>query len=154
LLGRTWIEKYQICKKQEEEALEQKKKELRDFLAKKITHLLEEQEDKSKQLRARDLAVKVERTQEGLKNLSMQESRESTPETVREEVLALNLVKDPQQHEVTIPREDKNKNGKRNPKMQLTGKKARNLSKKKAKESKDRKITGGSREDFTEGRIS
>jgi hypothetical protein len=105
------------ARKQEEEALEQKKKELRDFLANKITHLLEEQEDKSKQLRARDLAVEVERMQEGLKNLSMQESRASTPETVREEVLSLNLVKDPQQCEVTIPREDKNKNGKRNPKM-------------------------------------
>jgi hypothetical protein len=30
-------------------------------------------------------------------------------------------------------RKDKNKNGKRNPKTQITGKKARNFSKKKAK---------------------
>ena len=33
LLGKTWIEKNQIRRKQEEEDLEQKKKELRDFMA-------------------------------------------------------------------------------------------------------------------------
>jgi hypothetical protein len=42
-------------------------------------------------------------------------------------------MKDPQQCEVTMPRGDKNKNVKRNPEMQITGKKARKLSKKKAK---------------------
>ena len=71
LLGRTWIERDQIRRKEEEEAREQKKKELRDFMARRIVHLLKEQEDKSKQLRTRDLVVEVERTQEGLKNLSM-----------------------------------------------------------------------------------
>jgi hypothetical protein len=91
LLGRTWIERDQIRRKEEEEAIEQKKQELRDFMAKRITCLIEEQEDNSKQLRTRDLAVKVERTQEGLKNLSMQESRAPTPETVREEVLPRTL---------------------------------------------------------------
>jgi hypothetical protein len=133
LLGKTWIERDQIRRKEEEEAIEQKKKELRDFMARRIACLIEEQEDKSKQLRARDLAVEVERTQEDLKNLSMQESRAPTPETVREEVLSSNLVKDPQQCEVTMLRKDKNNNGKRNPEMQITGKKARKLSKKKAK---------------------
>jgi len=62
----------------------------------------------------------------------MQESRAPTLETIREEVLSLNLVKDPQQCEVTILRKDKNNNGKRNPETQITGKKARKLSKKKA----------------------
>jgi hypothetical protein len=80
LLGRTWIEKDRIRRKEEEEVLEQKKKESRNFMARRIAHLLEEQEDKSKQLRARDLVVKFERMQEDLENLSMQESRESTPE--------------------------------------------------------------------------
>jgi hypothetical protein len=42
-------------------------------------------------------------------------------------------LKDPQQCEVTILRKNKNKNGKRNPVTQITGKKARKLSKKKAK---------------------
>jgi hypothetical protein len=47
-------------------------------------------------------------------------------------VLPSNLVKDPQQCEVTILREDKNKNEKRTPWMHITRKKERNLSKKKA----------------------
>jgi hypothetical protein len=40
-------------------------------MAKRITCLIEEKEEKWKQLRARDLAVEVERMKEGLKNLSM-----------------------------------------------------------------------------------
>ena len=39
----------QIRRKAEEEATENKKKELRDFIARKIDQLREEQEDKSKQ---------------------------------------------------------------------------------------------------------
>jgi hypothetical protein len=66
-----------------------------------------------------------------LKNISIQESRAPTPE--REEVLPLNPMKDPQQCEVTMLREDKNNNGKMNLVTQIKGKKARNLSKKKAK---------------------
>jgi hypothetical protein len=86
-----------------------------------------------KQLRTRNIAFEVERTQESLKNLSMQERRKTTPEIVREEVLHSNPLKDPRQCEFTTLREDQNKNGKRNPVTQITGKKARNLSKKKAK---------------------
>jgi len=41
-----------------------------------------------KPLRARDLVVEVERTQEGLKNLSIWENRAPTLEIVREEVLS------------------------------------------------------------------
>jgi hypothetical protein len=133
LLGKTWIEKDQIRRKQEEEDLEQKKKELRDFMARRIVHLLEEQEDKSKLLRTRDLDVEVEKTQESLKNLSMQQKRAPTPEITREEVFHSEPLKDPQQCEVTMLRGDKNKNGKRHPVTQITGKKARKLSKKKAK---------------------
>jgi hypothetical protein len=62
LLGNTWIDKDQIIWKVEEEATEQKKKELRDLIARKIERLIEEQEDKSKQQRARELVVEVERT--------------------------------------------------------------------------------------------
>jgi hypothetical protein len=40
-------------------------------MANRIACLIKEQEDKSKKLRTRDLVVEVERTQEGLKNLSM-----------------------------------------------------------------------------------
>jgi hypothetical protein len=94
---------------------------------------MEEQEDKSKQQRARELVIEVERTQEGLKDLPVQEESISTQESVREEVLPLNLLKYHQQREVTMLRENKNKNGKRNPEAQVTGNKARKLSKKKAK---------------------
>jgi hypothetical protein len=73
-----------------------KKKELMDFIAKKIERLIQEQENKLKKQKARELAVEIERTQEGLQNLSMQERSTSTPKIVREEVLPLNLLKDPQ----------------------------------------------------------
>jgi len=53
LLGRTWIEKDQIRMEIEEEATKNKKKELRDFIARKIDRLIEEREDKSKQQKAR-----------------------------------------------------------------------------------------------------
>jgi hypothetical protein len=105
-LEKTWIEKDQIRRKQEEEALEQKKKELRDFMARRIAHLLQEQEGQLKLIRTKGLDVEVERTQEDLKHLSVQETRAPTPD--REEVLPLNPRKDHQQHEVTMPREDKN----------------------------------------------
>jgi hypothetical protein len=66
-----------------------------------------------------------------LKNLSILEISASTPGIIREDVLHLNLLKDPQQCEVTLLGEYKNKNGKRNPKNHITEKNARNLSKKK-----------------------
>jgi hypothetical protein len=58
-------------------------------------HLIEEQWDKLKKLMTRDLAVEVEKMQEGLKNLSMQERREPTPEVIREEVFHSNSLKYP-----------------------------------------------------------
>jgi hypothetical protein len=113
------------------EGSRKKKKELRYFMARRITHLQKEQEDQLKLLRTRDLDVEVERTQEDVKHLSVHESRAPTPE--REEVSPLNLMKDHRQREVTFPREGKNQNWKRIPVTQITGKKARKLSKKKTK---------------------
>jgi len=40
LIGKTWIEKDRIWRKEEEEATEQKKKELRDSMARKIVRLI------------------------------------------------------------------------------------------------------------------
>jgi hypothetical protein len=99
-------------------------------MAKIIAHLLKEQENQSKLLRTRNLDLEVERTQD-LKHLSVQESRVPTPD--REKLFPLNLRKEHQHHEVTMPRFDKNQNGKKNTEMQITWKKARKLSKKKAK---------------------
>jgi hypothetical protein len=82
LLGKTWIEKDQIKRKAEEEAREKKKQELRDFISRKIDRLREEREHKSKQQskvttqkgqKSKELAIKVERMQEGLKDLSIRE---------------------------------------------------------------------------------
>ena len=55
-------------------------------MARRITHLLEEQEDKSKQPRTIYLDVEVEKTYENLKNMSMQQKRVPTHEIIREEV--------------------------------------------------------------------
>jgi hypothetical protein len=62
LLGKTWIERNQT-RREEEEFLE-KKKELKDFMTRNITHLIEEQENRSNLFKTRNLDVEVERTQE------------------------------------------------------------------------------------------
>jgi hypothetical protein len=125
LLGKTWIERDQTRRK-EEGVLEKKKKELKYLMTRRITHLIEEQENILKLFRTRNLDVEVERTQEDSHN-----SEAPTPD--REEVLPLNPTKEHQHHEVTILKGDKNPKGKRNTKKNIIGKKARNLSKKREK---------------------
>jgi hypothetical protein len=125
LLGKPWIERDQARRK-EEEVLDQKKKELKDFMTRRIAQLIEEHENRSKLLRTRDLDVEVARTEEDLQKTEV-------PIPYREEVLPLNIMKESQQREVTMPKEDKNHNGKRNNVMKLTGKKALKLSKKREK---------------------
>jgi hypothetical protein len=60
VLGKPWIEKDQARRK-EKEALEHKKRELKDFMTRRITHLIEEQENR---LKLFNLAAEVERNQE------------------------------------------------------------------------------------------
>jgi hypothetical protein len=79
LLRKPWIKKDQ-AKRNEEEVLEQKKQELKDFMTRRIAHLIEEQQDRSKLFRTKNLDVEVERTHEDLRHLSVQESREPTPD--------------------------------------------------------------------------
>jgi hypothetical protein len=86
LLGKPWIERDQ-AKRKEEEFLEHKKQELKDFMTKRITHLIEEKENKSKLFRTMD--VKFERTQED-------SHKTETPIPDREEVFPLNLRKESQ----------------------------------------------------------
>jgi hypothetical protein len=76
-------------------------------VARRIAHLIEEQEDNVKLFRYQDLNVGSEQVQE-------QESRAPTP-----------------QCEVTMPKEENNHNGKRLTETKLTGKKSRKLMKKK-----------------------
>ena len=84
--------------------------------------------------------VEVERTQEDWKHLFVQESIAPTPE--REEVLPSNPMKDHPQCEFIMPRGYKNDNRKRKPVIQITGKKARKLSKKREKLEKLQEVLG------------
>ena len=43
LLWKPWIERDQARRQEEEEILEQKKQELKEFMTKRIAHLIEEQ---------------------------------------------------------------------------------------------------------------
>jgi hypothetical protein len=126
LLGKIWIEKDQIRRKEEKEALEQKKQELMELMTRRIAYLMEEQENRSQPLNTRNLDVEAIRALEEPQKIEI-------PNPYDEGVLPLDLKKEPKQREVTMSREDKNQNRKRMTETKLTGKKARKLSKKRAK---------------------
>jgi hypothetical protein len=98
--------------------------------------LIEEQENISNLFNTRDPDVEVARTLEDSQKIEV-------PTLDQEEILPLNLRKESQQCEVTMPKEDKNQNGKRNTEMKLTGKKDRKLSKKGGKIDKIQKVPEG-----------
>jgi hypothetical protein len=125
LLGKTWIEKYQIRRNEENETLEKKKQDLINFMTRKITYLLEEQGNRSNLFETKDLDVKVVRTLE-----EPQRTEINVPDDV--EVFPLNPKNEYRQRKVTMSEEDKNQNGKRITEMKLIGNKDRILSKKKA----------------------
>jgi hypothetical protein len=136
LLGKPWIERDQARRQEEEEVLEQKKQELKEFMTRRITHLIEEQKNRSKLFNTRDPDVEVARTLEDPQKIEV-------PIPDKEEGSPSNLRKESQQREVTMPKEDKNQNGKRHTETKLTGKKARKLSKKRAKIDKLQKVPEG-----------
>jgi hypothetical protein len=105
-------------------------------MTRRSAHLIEEQESRSKLFRTRNLDVEVEITQE-----DSQKTEAPTPD--REEVLPLNPRKESQQREVTMPRGDKNHNGKRNTETKLAGKKDKKLSKKRSNIEKLEKVPEG-----------
>jgi hypothetical protein len=59
LLGGIWIEKDQIQRTEEKDALEQKKQELMEFMSRRISYLMKEQEDRPNPLNTRDLGIEV-----------------------------------------------------------------------------------------------
>jgi hypothetical protein len=83
LLGKPWTDRDQARQKEEEEVLEQKKQELKDFMTRRIAHLIEEQENRSKLFNTRDPNVEVARTLEDPQKIDVH-----TPN--KEEVLPLN----------------------------------------------------------------
>jgi hypothetical protein len=125
LLEKPWIERDQVSR-EEKEVLEQKKQEIKDFMTRRITHLIEEKENRAKLFKTKDWNVKVGRTLEDPHKIAV-----AIPDT--DEVLPLISRREYQQREVTMQKEDKNQDGKRNSEMKLSRKKARKLSKKRAK---------------------
>jgi hypothetical protein len=64
LLGKPWIERDQARKKEEEKVLQQHRQELKDFMTRRITQLIEVQEKNSKLFDTRSPDVKAGRTLE------------------------------------------------------------------------------------------
>jgi hypothetical protein len=95
-------------------------------MTRRIAQLIEEKENISKQYHTRNPDVKAIRTREDTQKTKVFISD-------KEEMLYMNPKKEPEQREVTISKENKSHNGKRTTEKKLTGKKARRLSKKKAK---------------------
>jgi hypothetical protein len=98
--------------------------------------LIEEHENRSKLSNSRDPYVEVAITLEDPQKIEV-------PIPDKEEVSPSTLKKEFQQREVTMPKEYKNQNGKRNTEMKLTGNKDRKLSKKRAKIDKLQKVPEG-----------
>jgi hypothetical protein len=107
-----------------------------EFMTRRIAYLMEEQENISKLLDTRDLDV------EAIRELK-EPKKTKIPNPYVEGVLPLDLKKESQQCEVIMSREDRNWNENRPIELKTTGKKARKLSKKKAKIEKLQEIPGG-----------
>jgi hypothetical protein len=97
--------------------LEHKKQELKYFMTRRIVHLIEEHESRSKLFNISNPYVKAARTLED-------PPKTEVPTLDKDKVLSRNPREESQRREVTMTKEDKNRNGKRNIEMKLTGKKA------------------------------
>jgi predicted phage tail protein len=64
LIGKPWIDIDQSRRKEEEEVLEQKKQELKDFMTRRIVHLIEEQKSRSQIFNTSNWDVEAKRTLE------------------------------------------------------------------------------------------
>jgi hypothetical protein len=102
-------------------------------MTRRIAHSIEEQKNRSRLFNTRYPDVEVARTLE-----DPQKTEILIPN--KEEVSPSNLRKGSQQREVTMSKEDKNQNEKRHTETKLTGKKARKMSKKRAKIEKLRRV--------------
>jgi hypothetical protein len=104
-----------------------------EFMTRRIAYLMEEEENRSNLLNTRELDVEAIRALEEPQKIKI-------PNPYDEGVLPLDLKKESQHREATMSREDKNQNGQRMTETNLTGKKARKISKKRAKIKKLQKI--------------
>jgi hypothetical protein len=90
LIGKPWIDRAQDRQKEEEEATEQKKQDLKDFMARRIAQLIEEHENISNLVVTRNIDVEASR-----KLGDPQKTEVLTPD--KEEVLSLNARKESKQ---------------------------------------------------------
>jgi hypothetical protein len=125
LIGKPWIDREKSRHKEEEEVLEQKKQELKDFKTRRIVHFIEEQKRKSQIFNTINSDVKDKITLEDTQKIEL-----SIFDT--EEVLPRNPRKEFQQREVTKTTKYKHHNDKRITETKLTRKNARKLRKKQA----------------------
>jgi hypothetical protein len=95
-------------------------------MTRRITHLIAEQENISKLFNTSNPNVEAARTLED-------PHKTEVPTPDKEGVLSRNPREESQHREVTMNKEDRNQNGKRNTETKLTGKKSRKLSKKRSK---------------------
>jgi hypothetical protein len=105
-------------------------------MTRRNTHLIEEHKNRSNLFNTKNLNIEVARKLEDPQKIEV-------PIPDKEEVSPSTLRKESQQCEVTMPKEDKNQNGKRHTETKLTGKKARKLSKKRVKIDKLQKVLEG-----------
>jgi hypothetical protein len=64
LIGKPWIDRDQARRKEEEEVLEQKKQELKDFMTRRIKHLIKEQKSRSQIFNTSNRDIEAKRTLE------------------------------------------------------------------------------------------
>jgi hypothetical protein len=105
-------------------------------MTRRIAQLIEEQENRSKLFHTRDPDVEATRTLED-------PQKTEVPIPDKEEILPLSPRREPQQRAVTMLKEDRNQNEKRQTELKITGKKARKISKKRAKIEKLQKAPEG-----------
>jgi hypothetical protein len=86
LLGKPWIKRDQDIRKEEEDILEQKQQELKDFITRRIAHLIEELENRSHLFNNNDINVEVSITLEDPQKIEI-------PSLDKEEVSPSNLRK-------------------------------------------------------------
>jgi hypothetical protein len=64
LIGKPWIDREQTRRKEEGEVLEQRKQELKDFMTRRIAHLIKEQKSGSQLFNTSNSDVEAKRTLE------------------------------------------------------------------------------------------
>jgi uncharacterized membrane-anchored protein YhcB (DUF1043 family) len=101
LLGKPWIERDHARRQEEEDVLEQKKQDLKEFMTRRITHLIEEEKNRSNLFNTRDPDFEVARTLEDPQKIEV-------PIPDKGEGSPSNLRKESQQRKVTMPKEVKN----------------------------------------------